>query len=510
MKAPSHTNHARPFNGRDNFGGPSGYSTPASVSTWGGSTRKRGFPTHFEDDDSSISSRHKSSRTTPSPLQTSTTTPLPAADDAFVPDEALFDLTGFDGMDGLMKEQEAAFARLEQEKKDQDMARSLDRLDRQQQIAQDSPTPSASQGSGPTAFDRILGRPTESWMPTGSLSSQGPASAGPSGTNTSVPAMPGSFHTHNDDEDSLFGDTSWMNRPDKIMPATQYSNVYSTNAFPSVGLASPNAFHGSSVTAAESARQAAFARHNLYNLGGVAPESLQLSNTPQYPLAASSGYRPGMLSAGVYEPLQYPVGNSSSLASVIHSTNGIDWSNGVDAQGNPLSDRLKNYYEDLQDDPRKTDEEIRDLLQNIRPDEEIPVEERIGTPEELRQALYTHQQLALQWMQKSEDSTKKGGILADDMGLGKTISTLALIMTRKSSTKVKTNLIVGPVALIKQWETELAKKTKREHSPSVCLFHGRNYTYEQLRVYDVVLTTYGKLGQEEKRYQKVSPAKVQM
>ena len=45
------------------------------------------------------------------------------------------------------------------------------------------------------------------------------------------------------------------------------------------------------------------------------------------------------------------------------------------------------------------------------------------------------------------------------MGLGKTISALSLMVSRPSSDRIKTNLIVGPIALLKQWEIEIKKVT---------------------------------------------------
>ncbi|KKY29656.1 putative dna repair protein rad5 [Diaporthe ampelina] len=197
---------------------------------------------------------------------------------------------------------------------------------------------------------------------------------------------------------------------------------------------------------------------------------------------------------------QVPAGGY--LPSLINLVNDIDWVNGLDALGNPLSANLRSYYEDLHEDPRKTAEEIKDLLANIRPDEDIPEEDRIGTPEQLRYALYAHQQLALQWMMDSEKGKNQGGILADDMGLGKTLSALALMVSRPSSDRIKTNLIVGPVALLKQWEIEIKKKLKPDHRLSVLLLHNKSTKYEDIRNYDVVLTSYGKVGAEQKRFEK--------
>lgn len=128
--------------------------------------------------------------------------------------------------------------------------------------------------------------------------------------------------------------------------------------------------------------------------------------------------------------VQLPIyGQQNWLGNIIHQTSGYNFQNGTDMQGNPLNDRLLSYMNDIREDPRKNEEEIRDLLSNIRPDMDIPEEEREGTPEALRYPLYPHQQLALEWMKRLENGPNKGGILADDMGLGKTISTLSLMVS---------------------------------------------------------------------------------
>ena len=81
-------------------------------------------------------------------------------------------------------------------------------------------------------------------------------------------------------------------------------------------------------------------------------------------------------------------------------------------------------------DPKKTVEEIKELLENIRPDSEMSDESCEGTPEALRYPLMDHQKLGLAWMKSMEEGNNKGGILADDMGLGKTIQALALMVDR--------------------------------------------------------------------------------
>lgn len=158
------------------------------------------------------------------------------------------------------------------------------------------------------------------------------------------------------------------------------------------------------------------------------------------------------------------------------------------------------YFLDLtQDQEKMSDKELEELLGNIRPDVEIPLEERQDIVEGLKVKIYHHQQLALKWMQAMEDGSNKGGILADDMGLGKTISTLALMVTRPATERPKTNLIIGPLALVRQWEDEIKTKVSMSHRLSVFVYHGKKTTTEELLKYDVVLTTYGTIAAELKR-----------
>ncbi|KAH7112640.1 SNF2 family N-terminal domain-containing protein [Dactylonectria macrodidyma] len=197
-----------------------------------------------------------------------------------------------------------------------------------------------------------------------------------------------------------------------------------------------------------------------------------------------------------------PSQGMSGLSGIINRTNMFDYTNGMDGAGNALPEHLTNFIQDAYHDPRMTDQDLDNLLQNIRPDMDIPERNRDGTPAGLKRPLYPHQEVALTWMKKMEEGTNKGGILADDMGLGKTISTLALLLSRPATSRPKTNLIVGPVALIRQWEEELATKTKLSHRLSVFLYHNKKATTEDLLKYDVVLTTYGTIAQELKRLEK--------
>ena len=93
------------------------------------------------------------------------------------------------------------------------------------------------------------------------------------------------------------------------------------------------------------------------------------------------------------------------------------------------------------------------------------------------------------------------------MGLGKTIQSISIILTnpRPPKTSVTTpnkkslpntvdkcTLVVGPLALIRQWDAEIKNKVCDSHKLKVCVHHGpqRTKRFEDLRKYDVVITTY--------------------
>jgi SNF2 family DNA or RNA helicase len=211
---------------------------------------------------------------------------------------------------------------------------------------------------------------------------------------------------------------------------------------------------------------------------------------------------------------------------------------------------LEGAFEDEDDKPRtrsrkkKIEADINDLaakLQKVSVDEspeskdengdQEDEEEEIddGTREGLKVKLLLHQIDGVNWMTDKETGQKKtrgvlpkGGILADDMGLGKTVQSIALILSNQKPPEVKGSrqedgadaengnkrklppglskctLIVAPVALIKQWESEIATKIENSHRLRVCVYHGAGRTKyaSDLKDYDVVITTYGTLSSE--------------
>lgn len=142
------------------------------------------------------------------------------------------------------------------------------------------------------------------------------------------------------------------------------------------------------------------------------------------------------------------------------------------------------------------------------------------TVEGLKVTLLPHQVDGVRWMCDKETGRRttkgifpRGGILADDMGLGKTVQAISLILRNRKPEHEhsesespekddkrlsKSTLVVAPLALIKQWESEILEKIEKTHKLRVCLYHGTNRakTTRDLDKYDVVITTYGTLTSE--------------
>ncbi|WRT66925.1 uncharacterized protein IL334_003890 [Kwoniella shivajii] len=158
------------------------------------------------------------------------------------------------------------------------------------------------------------------------------------------------------------------------------------------------------------------------------------------------------------------------------------------------------------------DENLKDFIEDTTVDESL---KRLGLNSatdflpDLRIKLMAHQILGVDFMvEKEKDKRYLGGINADAMGLGKTVQSIATIATHQSEDpKVKSTLIVAPLALLTQWKNEIESKT----TPGflrVLIYHGQKRVKSKANIkqYDVVLTTYGTLvaefGPKEKRSKK--------
>ncbi|KIW04349.1 uncharacterized protein PV09_04638 [Verruconis gallopava] len=181
-------------------------------------------------------------------------------------------------------------------------------------------------------------------------------------------------------------------------------------------------------------------------------------------------------------------------------------------------DALKALSQKLESLGVKDEKDVRSVDQNGADDESEDEED--GTLDGLEVKLLPHQVEGVAWMRDREISRKKirgviprGGILADDMGLGKTIQAIALILANPLPSKeerekdkknpipavcAKSTLVVAPLALIKQWESEIKTKVDATRPLRVLVHHGPNRTKraDDLKKYDVVITTYQILASE--------------
>ncbi|KAL1660706.1 SNF2 family N-terminal domain-containing protein [Schizophyllum commune] len=102
--------------------------------------------------------------------------------------------------------------------------------------------------------------------------------------------------------------------------------------------------------------------------------------------------------------------------------------------------------------------------------------------------------LATKTPQSTPPALGKGALCADAMGLGKTLTMIALILATKAdkpSGCIKGTLIVAPLSIISNWEKQLEDHCAPNALKS-CTYYGatRGMSAEELKKYDVVITTY--------------------
>lgn len=139
-------------------------------------------------------------------------------------------------------------------------------------------------------------------------------------------------------------------------------------------------------------------------------------------------------------------------------------------------------------------------------------------PKALNAELRPYQKDSFKWINEITD-LGFGGVLADDMGLGKTLQIIAFLLSQKKSKSI----VVVPTSVIYNWMDEFEK-----FAPSirVGLVHGskskrnkvlrdfkrglgikieeENLKEKSYEKYDVLLTTYGTLKNDEKAYENLS------
>ena len=136
--------------------------------------------------------------------------------------------------------------------------------------------------------------------------------------------------------------------------------------------------------------------------------------------------------------------------------------------------------------------EIRSLLQSFNKTESITL------PTGLLGTLREYQKRGYEWMMKNSNFGF-GSIIADDMGLGKTFQVITVLLKLKQEQKIGKEkvLVIAPTTLLTNWNKEIQK-----FAPDLktFIYHGQKRELE-LEDTDIVLTTYGIVRRENKKFQ---------
>lgn len=229
--------------------------------------------------------------------------------------------------------------------------------------------------------------------------------------------------------------------------------------------------------------------------------------------------------------------NDSPVHFISHSDPSFTLSHSV-AVKETRADNTATKTTDTTTSNNNLDQIFKLVRQNLNLAEKNRIAEPLNPPSNIiKSELLQHQKEALAWLFRRENSEDlppfweekegnfvnvltnyqtntrpeplRGGIFADCMGLGKTLTLLSLIafdkMQMKSGKKrsrssvVETNgtLIVCPPSVISTWITQLEEHTNRG-ALKAYMYYGdrRTKDVEELRKYDIVLTTYATLGIE--------------
>jgi hypothetical protein len=327
---------------------------------------------------------NKSRRTTPSPAVTAPTTPSSTADSFdfdFADDPVLQQLLGEDVKEQLRDsrnyEKELERKR-EQEKADEDLARMLQEQYNPPQASFSKPTNFYQATFDPVsgAINRSMPPPPRPMIKLDPIKSERDKKdylAFP-GSSSSMPGafsardVPSPVSLSDSDSDPIeISPSDFTPRRPPSRPAVR--NLFGTMssgypAAPTSGMIMPGAYPGAYTGVGGS---------SVYNLAAYNPYA-----------SSPLGSNLDVLSAG-QDSLAFPFDPTDHLSS------------------------LRDYRDSLYSDPAKTEDEIKELLAHIRPDEDIDANSREGTPPQMKLTLMEHQKLGLAWMKKMEEGSNKGG-----------------------------------------------------------------------------------------------------
>lgn len=172
----------------------------------------------------------------------------------------------------------------------------------------------------------------------------------------------------------------------------------------------------------------------------------------------------------------------------------------LNAEGNLLLNQVQGLgLSELLNDPRlqwKGADELRLLSKQLIHFQGIKA---VELPKDLKADLRPYQYEGLNWLQFLREY-HFNGVLADDMGLGKTLQALAHLLIEKQAGRAdRPTLVIAPTSLMSNWRREAEKFTP---SLKVLILHGpeREQHFEQLKQYDLILTTYALVLRDEDLY----------
>ncbi len=125
-------------------------------------------------------------------------------------------------------------------------------------------------------------------------------------------------------------------------------------------------------------------------------------------------------------------------------------------------------------------------------------QQKITLSKPLEEILKPYQKNGVQWLWDLYH-LKIGGVLADDMGLGKTIQTLTFINELKLKQKPHKTLVVVPVSLVYNWQSEAQKFTKKLQ---VEIFDPAKTMEPDSSTFDILICTYGLLPLHKEKLNK--------
>ncbi len=150
---------------------------------------------------------------------------------------------------------------------------------------------------------------------------------------------------------------------------------------------------------------------------------------------------------------------------------------------------------EFEDSEVNIDYDIKSLFEMIKKYENVKI------PSNLNAKLRPYQEIGFSWLLQNIN-LGFGSVLADDMGLGKTLQVLSSILhlKNKGCLDEKKVLVIAPTSLLSNWQNEMKKFTP---TLKPFIYHGISRKFPKKDDFDVVVSSYGTLRNDEKKFKKI-------